>query len=96
MSFRHFHPLHFPIHHHFLSLQTPADPPFLLTRPHSLRYTLKNKETNTELFVVVIQLCPTEQAVKEGAKSAEQEFEETHGKMAGSTAEAKGGDEDLD
>lgn len=50
-----------------------------LTRPHSLRYTLKNKETNTELFVVVIQLCPTEQAVKEGAKSAEEEFQEVHG-----------------
>lgn len=52
----------------------------LLTRPHSLRYTLKNKDTNTELFVVVIQLCPTEQAVKDGAKSAEAEFEEVHGK----------------
>ena len=50
-----------------------------LTRPHSLRYTLKNKETNTELFVVVIQLCPTEQAVQDGAKSAEEEFQEVHG-----------------
>ncbi|KAJ4983392.1 F-box domain containing protein [Stagonosporopsis vannaccii] len=61
-------------------------------RPHSLRYTLKNKATNTELFVVVIQLCPTEEAVAEGAKSAEQEFEEVHG-VKQPTA---GGDEDLD
>jgi hypothetical protein len=34
------------------------------------------------LFVVVIQLCPTEQAVKEGAKSAEEEFVEEHGEGA--------------
>lgn len=30
----------------------------------------------------MIQLCPTEQAVKEGAKSAEEEFVEEHGEGA--------------
>ncbi|KAJ8105121.1 hypothetical protein OPT61_g10370 [Boeremia exigua] len=56
-----------------------------------LRYTLKNKATNTELFVVVIQLCPTAQAVAEGAKSVEQELAEAHGK-----AEVGGGEAELD
>jgi hypothetical protein len=35
-----------------------------LTRTHSLRYVLKNRETNKELFVVNISLLPTEQADK--------------------------------
>jgi hypothetical protein len=48
-----------------------ADQDALLTSTHSLRYTLKNKETNTELFVVVIQLMPTDEA-------AQQQPEETH------------------
>ncbi|KAH6620542.1 hypothetical protein C7974DRAFT_399958 [Boeremia exigua] len=55
-----------------------------------LRYTLKNKETNTELFVVVIQLCPTAQAVAEGAKSAEEEFAEVHGGKAAEGAKEGG------
>jgi hypothetical protein len=37
-----------------------------LTRTHSLRYVLKNRETNKELFVVNISLLPTEQVKKEG------------------------------
>ena len=52
---------------------------------------------------MVIQLCPTEQAVKEGAKSAEEEFVEEHGEGAvaaphqgGAREGAKGADDDLD
>jgi hypothetical protein len=37
-----------------------------LTRTHSLRYVLKNRETNKELFVVNISLLPTEQVEKAG------------------------------
>jgi hypothetical protein len=59
-----------------------------LTRTHSLRYVLKNRETNKELFVVVISLLPTEEAKKEGAKGPEEKFEETHN--------GKGGDDDDD
>jgi len=51
-----------------------------LTRTHSLRYVLKNRETDKELFVVVIELLPTEQAKKEGAPVPEEKLEETHGK----------------
>jgi hypothetical protein len=40
---------------------------------------LKNRETNKELFVVVISLLPTEEAKKEGAPVPEDKFEETHG-----------------
>ncbi|KAJ4406282.1 hypothetical protein N0V91_004736 [Didymella pomorum] len=61
-----------------------------------LRYTLKNKETNTELFVVVIQLCPTEQAVKDGAKSAEEEFQEVHGQPLPKPEEKDESNDDLD
>lgn len=68
-----------------------ADHARLLTRPHSLRYTLKNKETNTELFVVVIQLMPTDQAAAAGVKSPEEEFKAAHG---GEEAEAE--NDDLD
>jgi hypothetical protein len=55
-----------------------------LTRTHSLRYVLKNRETNKELFVVNISLLPTEQADKAGST------EETKDK----TAEAHAGNED--
>jgi hypothetical protein len=41
---------------------------------------LKNRETNQELFVVVIELIPTEQAKKQGAEDPEQKFNEVHGK----------------
>ena len=50
-----------------------------LIRPHTLRYVLKNRETNQELFVVVIELLPTEQAKKEGAEDPKEKFEEVHG-----------------
>lgn len=43
---------------------------------------------------MVIQLCPTEQAVAEGAKSAEQEFEEVHGVKQPPPQED--GDDELD
>ncbi|KAH6438402.1 hypothetical protein HBI08_013840 [Parastagonospora nodorum] len=45
-----------------------------------LRCVLKNRETDKELFVVVIELLPTEQAKKEGAPVPEEKFEEAHGK----------------
>ena len=62
-----------------------------LIRPHTLRYVLKNRETNQELFVVVIELLPTEQAKKEGAEDPKEKFEEVHG---GGKKEEK--NEDLD
>jgi hypothetical protein len=52
---------------------------------------LKNRETNNELFVVSIELIPTEQAKKQGAEDSEQKFDEVHGKD-----EADGNDNDLD
>lgn len=62
-----------------------------LTRTHSLRYVLKNRETNKELFVVVISLLPTEKAKKEeGAEEPEEKFVEVHG------GDVKGGDDELD
>ncbi|KAF1923349.1 DUF1769-domain-containing protein [Didymella exigua CBS 183.55] len=61
-------------------------------RPHSLRYTLKDRESDTELLVVVIQLCPTAQAVKDGAKSAEEEFQELHGRPLPKPEEGKTGE----
>lgn len=61
-----------------------------LIRPHTLRYVLKNRETNQELFVVVIELLPTEQAKKEGAEDPKEKFEEVHGK------EKEEKNEDLD
>ncbi|KAF1354514.1 DUF1769-domain-containing protein [Lizonia empirigonia] len=57
-----------------------------------LRYTLKNKETNTELFVVVIQLMPTDQAAAVVVKSPEEEFKAAHGQ--GDEVEAE--NDDLD
>jgi hypothetical protein len=58
-----------------------------LTRTHSLRYVLKNRETGKELFVVVISLIPTEEAKKKGAKDPEEKVEEAH---------SGGKDDDLD
>lgn len=61
---------------------------------------LKDKSTNTELLVVIFQLVPTEEAVKEGAKGPEEQFEETHKGEAKSDAKEKadeskaGGDDD--
>jgi hypothetical protein len=50
-----------------------------LTRTHSLRYVLKNRETNKELFVVNISLLPTEQVEKEGgAEEKKTPAEEVH------------------
>ena len=40
---------------------------------------LKNRETNTELFVILIQLLPTEQAKDEGVEDPEEKFEKVHG-----------------
>lgn len=39
---------------------------------------LKNRETNQELFVVVIELVPTDEAKKEGVEDAKEKFEEVH------------------
>lgn len=64
---------------------------FWLTRTHSLRYVLKNRETNKELFVVFIELRPTPEAKKEGAEDPEEKFEEVHGDKA-----TTGGDDDDD
>lgn len=41
---------------------------------------LKNRETNQELFVVLIELVPTEEAKKAGAEDAKEKLEEVHGK----------------
>lgn len=56
---------------------------------------LKNRETNKELFVVVIELLPTEQAKKEGVEDPQEKFEEVHGKE-GDKAKEGGGDDELD
>ncbi|KAF2794755.1 DUF1769-domain-containing protein [Melanomma pulvis-pyrius CBS 109.77] len=49
-------------------------------RTHSLRYVLKNRDTDTALFVVIFQLVPTDKAKKEdGVLDAEKQFEEAHG-----------------
>jgi len=53
---------------------------------------LKNRETNQELFVVVIELLPTEQAKKEGAEDPKEKFEEVHG----GGGKKEGGNSDLD
>ncbi|KAF2132445.1 DUF1769-domain-containing protein [Dothidotthia symphoricarpi CBS 119687] len=49
-------------------------------RTHHLRYVLKNRETDQELFVVKIELLPTEQAKKDhGIATPEATFEKVHG-----------------
>ncbi|KAF2658513.1 DUF1769-domain-containing protein [Lophiostoma macrostomum CBS 122681] len=60
-----------------------------------LRYVLKDRETNTELFVIVFQLIPTDEAKAEGAKSPDEKFELVH-KGEGKAGSAGGGDDDLD
>ncbi|KAF2641742.1 DUF1769-domain-containing protein [Massarina eburnea CBS 473.64] len=63
-------------------------------RTHSLRYVLKNRGTNTELFVVIFELIPTEEAKNEaGVEGADEKFQATHGD-AGKKGEAA--DDDLD
>lgn len=57
---------------------------------------LKNRETNKELFVVSIQLLPTEQARKEGVEDPTAKFEEAHSEAKGKAASAGGDDDDLD
>lgn len=59
---------------------------------------LKNRDTDTALFVVIFQLVPTDKARKEdGVLDAEKKFEETHG-AKGKEEENKevgvGGDDD--
>jgi len=57
-----------------------------------LRYVLKNRETNKELFVVVISLLPTDNSKNDGsAETAEEKLEEVHKKDA-----AAGANDDLD
>jgi hypothetical protein len=53
---------------------------------------LKNRDTNTELFVVIFQLIPTEEAKKDGVKDPEDQVEEIHG----DDKEVGKGNEDLD
>lgn len=68
-----------------------------LTRTHSLRYVLKNRDTNKELFVVVISLIPTEEAKKTGdAPDPKEKFEETHGKGEKKEQTTGGDDDELD
>jgi hypothetical protein len=64
-------------------------------RTHSLRYVLKDRSTNTELFVVVFQLVPTEEAHQAGAKSPEEMFKETHEKPVPGE-DIDGDDDELD
>jgi hypothetical protein len=52
---------------------------------------LKNRNTNKELFVVIFQLIPTEDAEKEGAETPQAKFEEVHG---GKSEQTTGGDDD--
>lgn len=57
---------------------------------------LKNRETNHELFVVVIELLPTEQAKKEGVEDAEEKFAEAHSKEGEKEAGKDSKDNELD
>lgn len=50
---------------------------------------LKNRETDQELFVVVIELLPTEQAKKQGVEDPQEKFEEVHGKTEAKEKEEK-------
>jgi hypothetical protein len=52
---------------------------------------LKNRETNTELFVIIFQLIPTENAEKEGAETPHAQFEKVH---SGKAEQTTGGDDD--
>ena len=57
---------------------------------------LKNRETNKELFVVLIQLVPTENAKKEGVEDSKEKFNEVHGDGGEKekASEGAGGDDD--
>lgn len=60
---------------------------------------LKNRDTNTELFVIVFQLIPTEEARKEeGVLSPEEVFEKAHNGEGTAEKETSvgGDDDDLD
>lgn len=57
---------------------------------------LKDRNTNTELFVVIFQLIPTEEAKKEtGIESAEDMVKKVHGGDKTDT-KAADNDEELD
>lgn len=58
-----------------------------------LRYVLKNRETNKELFVVSIELIPTEQAKEEGVPDATEKLQEKLKEEVGSEGKE---DDDLD
>ncbi|KAL5401455.1 hypothetical protein PMIN06_010192 [Paraphaeosphaeria minitans] len=64
-------------------------------RTHSLRYVLKDRSTNTELFVVIFQLIPTGKGKEDGIESAEDMVKKVHG---GDKTETKtaGDDGELD
>ena len=64
----------------------------MLTRAHTLRYVLKNRETNKELFVVKIELLPSDEAKKEGVEAPEEKLEKAHGEAA----KTGGDDDELD
>jgi hypothetical protein len=58
---------------------------------------LKDRSTNTELFVVIFQLLPTEEAKEHGVLDAEKEFEKDHaGKKAEKEMHTGGDDDELD
>lgn len=57
---------------------------------------LKDRSTDTELFVVIFQLVPTEEAKKQGVLDAEKEFEKEHGVKKGESKEIHTGGEDDD
>lgn len=56
---------------------------------------LKNRETNKELFVVVISLLPTDKAKKEdGTADPKEKFEEVHGERKGGNDNDNNNDND--
>jgi hypothetical protein len=62
---------------------------------------LKDRSTNTELFVINFQLLPSEEGKKAGLKDPEEMVKEVHGddKKAGSDSDkgnAGGDDDELD
>jgi hypothetical protein len=58
---------------------------------------LKDRSTDTELFVVIFQLLPTEKAKEEGVLDAEKEFEKDHaGEKAEKEMHTGGDDDELD
>jgi hypothetical protein len=58
---------------------------------------LKNRETDKELFVVVISLLPTEEAKKgDEAKDPDEKFAEVHGKEKETVQTTGGEDDELD